>query len=52
LSPFLLQELERVFSYERVRTSTKLTDEEVAEYLGVHHEHAHGQANAKSHRTG
>jgi putative PIN family toxin of toxin-antitoxin system len=34
LSPFLLQELERVFSYERVRASTKLTDEEIAEYLG------------------
>src|SRR5579859_5537696 len=33
LSPFLLQELERVFSYERVRVSSKLTDEEVAEYL-------------------
>ena len=34
LSPFLLQELERVFSYERVRLISKLTDEEVAEYLG------------------
>jgi predicted nucleic acid-binding protein len=33
LSPFLLQELERVFSYERVRTSSKLTDGEIAEYL-------------------
>jgi putative PIN family toxin of toxin-antitoxin system len=33
LSPFLLQELERVFEYDRVRTATKLTDEEVAEYL-------------------
>ena len=33
LSPFLLQELERVFSYERVRVSSRLTDEEVAEYL-------------------
>jgi putative PIN family toxin of toxin-antitoxin system len=33
LSPFLLQELERVFSYERVRVSSKLTDEDVAEYL-------------------
>jgi predicted nucleic acid-binding protein len=33
LSPFLLQELERVFSYERGRVSSKLTDEEVAEYL-------------------
>jgi len=34
LSPFLLQELERVFSYERVRASTKLSNEEVDEYLG------------------
>jgi putative PIN family toxin of toxin-antitoxin system len=34
LSPFVLQELERVFSYERVRLSSKLTDEEVAQYLG------------------
>ncbi|HEY7392845.1 MAG TPA: PIN domain-containing protein [Bryobacteraceae bacterium] len=34
LSPFLLGELERVFSYERVRRVSKLTDEEVAEYLG------------------
>ena len=33
LSPFLLLELERVFSYDRVRASTKLTAEEVAEYL-------------------
>jgi putative PIN family toxin of toxin-antitoxin system len=33
LSPFLLQELERVFSYERVRVSSRLTDEEIAEYL-------------------
>jgi len=33
LSPFLLQELERVFSYERVRGSSRLTDEETAEYL-------------------
>ena len=33
LSPFLLQELERVFSYERVRISSRLTDEEIAEYL-------------------
>lgn len=33
LSPFLLKELERVFEYERVRTATKLTDEEVVEYL-------------------
>src|SRR5579863_5889220 len=34
LSPFLLEELERVFDYERVRVSSKLTDQEVAEYLG------------------
>ena len=34
LSPFLLKELERVFEYGRVRAATKLTDEEVAEYLG------------------
>jgi putative PIN family toxin of toxin-antitoxin system len=34
LSPFLLSELERVFEYDRVRIATKLTDEEVAEYLG------------------
>jgi len=33
LSPFLLQELERVFDYKRVRVSSKLTDEEIAEYL-------------------
>ena len=33
LSPFLLQELERVFSYQRVRVSSKLTVEEIAEYL-------------------
>jgi predicted nucleic acid-binding protein len=33
LSPFLLQELERVFEYDRVRAATKLTDLEVAEYL-------------------
>ena len=33
LSPFLLQELERVFSYERVKRVSKLTDEEIAEYL-------------------
>jgi putative PIN family toxin of toxin-antitoxin system len=33
LSPFLLQELERVFSYERVRASSKLTDGEIVEYL-------------------
>lgn len=34
LSPFLLQELERVFSYERVRISSKLTSEEIIDYLG------------------
>jgi putative PIN family toxin of toxin-antitoxin system len=34
LSPFVLQELERVFSYERVKFSSKLTGEEVAQYLG------------------
>jgi len=33
LSPFLLQELERVFSYERVRILSRLTDQEVVEYL-------------------
>jgi putative PIN family toxin of toxin-antitoxin system len=33
LSPFLLQALERVFDYDRVRAATKLTDLEVAEYL-------------------
>jgi len=33
LSPFILQELERVFDCGRVRAATKLTDEEVAEYL-------------------
>ncbi len=33
LSPFLLHELERVFSYERVRASSKLTEDEIAEYL-------------------
>jgi putative PIN family toxin of toxin-antitoxin system len=33
LSPFLLQELERVFSYSRVRILSKLTDDEIAEYL-------------------
>ncbi len=33
LSPFLLQELERVFSYARVRVLSKLTDDEIAEYL-------------------
>jgi hypothetical protein len=34
LSPFLQQELERVFSYERVRASSKLPDAEIVEYLG------------------
>ena len=33
LSPFLLRELERVFDYERVRISSKLNDEEIAEFL-------------------
>jgi putative PIN family toxin of toxin-antitoxin system len=33
LSPFLLQELERVFGYPRVQKSTMLTDDETAEYL-------------------
>src|SRR5260370_2373688 len=33
LSPFLLQELERVFGYERVKTASKLTEEEIVEYL-------------------
>jgi len=33
LSPFLLEELERVFEYERVRVASKLTDQEVAQYL-------------------
>jgi putative PIN family toxin of toxin-antitoxin system len=33
LSPFLLQELERVLSYHRVRVSSKLTDDEIAVYL-------------------
>jgi hypothetical protein len=33
LSPFLQQELERVFSYERVRASSKLTDGEIIDYL-------------------
>lgn len=33
LSPFLLQEVERVRSYERVRLIAKLTDEEIVEYL-------------------
>ncbi len=34
LSPFLLRELERVFGYERVRKATRLTEEEIVEYLG------------------
>ena len=33
LSPFLLQELERVFSYERIRMLSKMSDEEIGEYL-------------------
>jgi|SRR6185312_1571346 len=33
LSPFLLRELERVFSYARVRAFSKLSDEEITEYL-------------------
>ncbi len=33
LSPFLLMELERVLSYDRVRAVVKLNDEEMAEYL-------------------
>jgi predicted nucleic acid-binding protein len=33
LSPFLLQELERIFSCERVQVSSRLTDEDLAEYL-------------------
>ncbi len=33
LSPFLLKELERVFQYDRVRAATRLTVEEVAEFL-------------------
>ena len=34
LSPFLLNELERVFSYDRVRRVTRLNEDEVGEYLG------------------
>jgi putative PIN family toxin of toxin-antitoxin system len=34
VSPFLLMELERVLSYDRVRAVVKLNDEEIAEYLG------------------
>ena len=30
----MLQELERVFGYERVRSATRLTEEEIIEYLG------------------
>ncbi len=33
VSPFLLRELERVLSYERVRRVTRLTDDEAAEFL-------------------
>ena len=33
LSPFLLREMERVFDYERVRSATRLTSEEITEYL-------------------
>lgn len=33
LSPFLLQEMERVFFYGRVRAFSKLADAEIAEYL-------------------
>jgi predicted nucleic acid-binding protein len=33
LSPFILQELERVLGYERVRKATRLTEEEIVEYL-------------------
>ena len=33
LSPFLLQELERVFSYDRIRTLSTLTDGEITDYL-------------------
>jgi len=33
LSPFLVQELEREFSYERVRVSSRAHAEEIAEYL-------------------
>ncbi len=37
LSPFLLRELERVFSYLRVQKFSKLTADEVAEYLSYLH---------------
>jgi putative PIN family toxin of toxin-antitoxin system len=33
LSPFVLQELERVFGYDRVRNATRLTEDEIVEYL-------------------
>ena len=33
VSPFLLMELERVLSYDRVRAVVRLNDEEIAEYL-------------------
>ena len=33
LSPFLLMELERVLSYDRVRAVVRLSDLEIAEYL-------------------
>ena len=33
LSPALLTELERVFSYSRIRLATDLTDQEVLEYM-------------------
>ena len=33
LSPFVLQELERVFGYDRVRKATRLTEQEIIEYL-------------------
>ena len=34
ISPFILMELERICSYPRVRTATRLSDDEVMEYLG------------------
>lgn len=33
ISPFIFQELERVFGYERIRTLSRLSDDEVQEYL-------------------
>jgi predicted nucleic acid-binding protein len=42
LSPFLLSEVERVFGYSRVRAATKLTDEEVANYV-THLHHCKGR---------